>query len=332
MHSMITNEYKEIVENKKGKVDVTPIANFFRNEIKEQITKIGGKPRMVAFLTTDDQGALDYSKWTKIACNKDGIEFILKRIERVDLEDAIIEANQDDDVHGIMVYYPVFGGMLDSYLQDVISPEKDVEGLSTTNRFNLYHNIRYLDKEMTKKCVIPCTPLAIVKIIEQLGIYRENVELGQALVGKEITIINRSEIVGRPLAAMLANDGAIVYSIDINGIIMFEAGKRYGTIKMVETKITKEEAMLKSQVLILGVPSPNYKVNSDLIKEGTVVINFAGCLNVDEDIDSKTILVPTIGKVTIAMLERNLMRLYNNQRLKKTLPPQDQLNQYQYYH
>eukprot|EP01132_Coremiostelium_polycephalum_P011936 gene11936-14609_t len=318
-------EFKEIMQCKKGKVDVTPISTFFREEIKGHITKGQLKPRLVAFLTTDDQGAQDYAKWTKIACNRDGIEFILKRIERVDLEDAIIDANHDNNVHGIMIYYPVFGGMMDSYLQDVVSPEKDVEGLSTTNRFNLYHNIRYLDEKKTKKCVIPCTPLAMVKIIDNLGIYDKSLKLGEHLKGKTITIVNRSEIVGRPLAAMLANDGAIVYSVDINGIIIFQAGKREGTIKMSETTITRDAAIQQSDILILGVPSPSFKIQSDLIKDGTIVINFAGCLNVDESIESKCILVPTIGKVTIAMLERNLLRLYNNfqqQQQSSTAPNQ----------
>ncbi|GAM22152.1 hypothetical protein SAMD00019534_053270 [Acytostelium subglobosum LB1] len=306
-------EINSIVSAKKGKIDVTPIATLFRNEVKESVPANMPKPRIVAYLTTDDQGAIDYAKWTKIACNKDGIEFILKKIERVDLEDAIIDANNDDSVHGIMVYYPVFGGMLDAYLQDVVRPDKDVEGMSTTNRFNLYHNIRFLDEKKTKKCVLPCTPLAMVKIIDHLGIYDKSLPFGEHLKGKVVTVVNRSEIVGRPLAAMLANDGAFVYSIDLNGVICFQAGKRQGTIKMSETTVSKEEAIQKSDILILGVPSPKYKVDSALIRDGTVVINFAGCLNVDESVDSKCIMVPAIGKVTIAMLERNLMRLYNNQ-------------------
>ncbi|EFA79897.1 methylenetetrahydrofolate dehydrogenase NAD+ [Heterostelium album PN500] len=306
-------EIERIVSGKKGKIDVTPIATIFRNEIKEEVTKGQMKPRIVAFLTTDDAGAIEYAKWTKIACNRDGIEFILKKIERLDLEDAIIDANNDDEVHGIMVYYPVFGGMLDAYLQDVVSPAKDVEGMSTTNRFNLYHNIRFLDEKQTKKCVIPCTPLAMVKIIDHLGIYDKSLPMGEHLKGKNVTIVNRSEIVGRPLAAMLANDGAFVYSVDISGVICFQAGKRQGTIKMTETTVTRDEAIQKSDILILGVPSPKFKIDESLIPEGAVVINFAGCLNVEESVESKTILVPTIGKVTIAMLERNLLRLYQNQ-------------------
>eukprot|EP01133_Synstelium_polycarpum_P001111 gene1111-1269_t len=295
-------DIEKIVAEKKGKVDVTSIATFFRNEIREQVTKGSMKPRMVAFLTTDDAGAIEYAKWTRIACTKDGIEFILKKIERVDLEDAIIEANNDVDVHGIMIYYPVFGGMLDAYLQDVVSPCKDVEGMSTTNRFNLYHNIRFLDQQETKKCVIPCTPLAMVKIIDHMGIYDRSLPFGEHLKGKIVTIVNRSEIVGRPLAAMLANDGAYVYSIDLSGIIIFQAGKRQGTIKMSETTISKEEAIQKSDILILGVPSPKYKVDESLIREGAVVINFAGCLNVEESVESKCLLVPNIGKVTITIL------------------------------
>jgi len=103
---------------------------------------------------------------------------------------------------------------MDDYLRDSIAKEKDVEGLCHLYRYNLYHNIRYLDKERQVKCILPCTPLAVVKILEALGVYGPD---GQhlhdqqhpldRLRGKVVTIINRSEIVGRPLAAMLANDG-----------------------------------------------------------------------------------------------------------------------------
>ena len=89
----------------------------------------------------------------------------------------------------------------------------------------MYHNIRYLDKEETRKCIIPCTPLAIVKILEHVGAYNSILEYGNRLHGRIITIMNRSEVVGRPLAALLANDGAKVYSVDISGIMEFHRGE-----------------------------------------------------------------------------------------------------------
>ena len=58
------------------------------------------------------------------------------------------------------------GGSMDDFLRDSISPEKDVEGLCHTYRSNLYRNVRYMDAERTLKCLLPCTPLAVVKILE----------------------------------------------------------------------------------------------------------------------------------------------------------------------
>ena len=55
----------------------------------------------------------------------------------------------------------------------------------------MYHNIRFLDKEGKKKCIIPCTPLAIVKIMEFIGVYNKILPAGDHLHGKTITIINR---------------------------------------------------------------------------------------------------------------------------------------------
>jgi methylenetetrahydrofolate dehydrogenase (NAD+) len=112
----------------------------------------------------------------------------------------------------------------DQYLQNVVDVSKDVEGLHHKYVYNMYHNIRFLDKEQTKKCIIPCTPLGIVKVMEFVGVYNSILPYGNRLHGRVVTIINRSEIVGRPLAALLANDGAKVFSVDINGIQEFDRG------------------------------------------------------------------------------------------------------------
>ena len=78
----------------------------------------------------------------------------------------------------------------------------------------------------TKKCVLPCTALSVVKILDSLPTcYDKSKPIGRHMEGKTVTIINRSEIVGRPLAAMLANDGSDVYSIDIDSIYLFRGGK-----------------------------------------------------------------------------------------------------------
>ncbi len=77
----------------------------------------------------------------------------------------------------------------------------------------------------TKKSLLPCTPLAIIKLMEYLKVYDEALPLGNRMAGKNVVVINRSEIVGRPLAAMLANDGADVYSVDLNGVFLMRRGR-----------------------------------------------------------------------------------------------------------
>ena len=101
-----------------------------------------------------------------------------------------------------------------------------MEGLSHTYIFNLYQNIRFLDSNTKlQKSVLPCTPLAVIKILEYLNIYNPILPYGNRLFGHTVTVINRSEVVGRPLAAMMANDGAEVYSVDISGVQKFTRGE-----------------------------------------------------------------------------------------------------------
>lgn len=147
-----------------------------------------------------------------------------RQVSKEDLEEEIMKANSDKSVQGMMVYWPVFGNNQDRYIQQIVSQEKDVEGLSHIYISNMYHNIRYLDEEKRVKSILPCTPLAIVKILEHIRVYNSTLSYGNRLYGRSICIVNRSEVVGRPLAALLANDGATVYSIDLDGIQKFTRG------------------------------------------------------------------------------------------------------------
>lgn len=72
---------------------------------------------MVGFLSNDDPAAKMYAEWTGRTCKESGILFELREIPRTELEDRIVEANEDLTVHGIIVYYPVFGGSQVKYIQ-----------------------------------------------------------------------------------------------------------------------------------------------------------------------------------------------------------------------
>ncbi|KOG98391.1 methylenetetrahydrofolate dehydrogenase (NAD(+)) [Saccharomyces eubayanus] len=301
------------------------IAETFNTEIVNNVveykkTHNDEGPLLVGFLANNDPAARMYATWTQKTSESMGFRYDLRVIEDKDfLEEAIIQANSDDSVNGIMVYFPVFGNAQDQYLQQVVCKEKDVEGLNHVYYQNLYHNVRYLDKENRLKSILPCTPLAIVKILEFLKIYNNLLPEGNRLYGKKCIVINRSEIVGRPLAALLANDGATVYSVDVNNIQKFTRGERLKLNKHHVEDLGEfsqdllKECALDADVVITGVPSENYKFPTEYIKDGAVCINFASTKNFSDDVKEKASLyVPMTGKVTIAMLLRNMLRLVKN--------------------
>ena len=295
------------------KVDVTPIAAKFDAEIRDYVGKQPTAPLLVGFLANSDPAALMYAKMTRRACERNGVRFELREVDKFALEDAVIAANSDAGVHGILVYYPIFGGALDDYMRDVISFEKDVEGLNHRYRYAMYHNIRYLDDASNQKCVLPCTPLAIVKILEETGAYDLSKPVGQQLSGKTAIVYNRSEVVGRPLGAMLANDGAKVYSVDVTGMLVYSKGRVAGTIKVEDTSVSTAEALASSSIVVSGVPSKSFVIAPSGIRPDAICVNFSQHSNFGEGIEERVQkYVPVIGKVTISMLERNLLRLHAN--------------------
>lgn len=207
-----------------------------------------------------------------------GFKYTLARVDKDDVEDTIINANNDDEVDGILVYYPIHSNRQDQYLQECVSLSKDVEGLTHKYIFNMYQNIRFLDENATRKSVLPCTPLAVIKILEYLHIYNPILPYGNRLFGHTICVVNRSEVVGRPLAALLANDGACVYSVDVTGVQKFTRGeglrKRKHEVEEMPNWSIKEAAPL-CDVVITGVPGDKYKFDTALLREGAVCINFS---------------------------------------------------------
>ncbi len=187
-------------------------------------------------------------------------------------------ANKDDEVDGIIVYYPIFGNRQDQYLQQITDVIKDVEGLSHRYIFNMYQNIRFLDEEKLQKSILPCTPLAIIKILEYLRVYNTILPYGNRLFGHSITVVNRSEVVGRPLAALLANDGACVYSVDVTGVQQFTRGeglknRRHEVIEKPGWGL--ENCVPLSDVVISGVPGEKFKFPTHLLRDGAVCVNFS---------------------------------------------------------
>mmetsp|Transcript_362 Transcript_362/g.591 ORF Transcript_362/g.591 Transcript_362/m.591 type:complete len:171 (-) Transcript_362:100-612(-) len=159
-----------------------------------------------------------------------------------------------------------------------------------------------------------------------------------------VTIVNRSEILGHPLAVMLSNDGATVYSIDIDSILVFSpntttttntattttdetkntnnnTSKHHDTMsgsngmiqQLGNTNAEMERCIQNSSVIVTAVPLDTYRIPSDWIQPYSIVLNVASEPNVEEEevrkIEGVT-YVPHIGKVTVSVLEHNLMLLH----------------------
>ena len=203
----------------------------------------------------------------------------MAQVEKDHVEETIIAANNNDDIDGIIIYYPIHNNRQDQYLQECVSVAKDVEGLTHKYIFNMYQNIRFLDEEATMKSVLPCTPLAVIKVLEYLHIYNTILPYGNRLFGHTICVVNRSEVVGRPLAALLANDGACVYSVDITGVQKFTRGeglrKRKHEVEEMPSNWTIKDAAPLCDVVVTGVPGDSYKFDPSLLRDGAVCINFS---------------------------------------------------------
>jgi len=172
-----------------------------------------------------------------------------------------------------------------------------------------------------------------VKALERVGVYNALLPYGDRAYGRTITVINRSEVVGRPLAALLANDGARVFSVDIDSIQEYNkrpasaevAGSAlrrayhpHHVVRPAPPEMDLERCLALSDVVVSAVPSATYKVPTAALKDGCVCVNVAADKNFETDVREKASLyIPAVGKVTILMLLRNLLRLLQYQDLLK---------------
>ena len=76
-----------------------------------------------------------------------GFAYTLQKVSKDDVEETILSANNNPKIDGIIIYYPIFNARQDAYLQQIVSLQKDVEGLSHLYIFNMYQNIRFLDEQ-----------------------------------------------------------------------------------------------------------------------------------------------------------------------------------------
>ena len=282
------------------------LARYFRAALKLYIGRNGLVLRILGVLASGDTASKVYADYLVDACEEVGITLDLKTLDPADARKAVAKANTDRSIQGIFVFYPIFGDERDAALKASIEPRKDIEGLSPFWMKKLYEDVRYIDTERMKKAILPCTPLAVLKTLEFVGL-APDVDPMQSFKGKRVTIFNRSDLVGKPLAYMLANDGAEVYSFDLAGGVRLRKGQKPATV-------TRAEALGSSDIVVTGVPSRAFeKVRGEEIQARAICLNFSFVQNFEDSAKIKAgVYVPRVGPMTIAMCLRNMVRLFEN--------------------
>lgn len=279
------------------------VARRFLDEIRRTVEATSEPVKLVGLLVKSaTPPSRKYAKYTRLACENVGLVYEQREMPRLKLEHELQQANTDPNVHGIMIYYPVFGIQQDTTLKNLIEPSKDVEGLSDYWLRRLYAERATVGPEK-HKAIRPCTPLAVLKILTHLQCFD-----GLGRIDKTITIFNRSEVVGRPLATMLAHDGARVYSFDIDGPLLYSGSS------VEESKIDRSAALRESSIVISGVPDRRFKlIHKAELRDDCICINVASIKNFDPQLRYQIPhFVAKAGQVTVAMCLRNTLRLYEN--------------------
>ncbi len=281
------------------------IAGKYLDQLKTNVSTLGVSLNVVGFIATDDKPSLSYARATRRVFTEAGFNYELRQVARLDLESEIIKANEDADIHGIFVYFPVFSNQEDDYLRNLVDYRKDIEAGSRywTRKMSANDRLAF-DGDAGKKALLPCTPLAIVKILDDLGEYDGP---SSPLAEKKVVIFNRSEVIGRPLAVMMSNDGARVFSFDEIGPLEFRGGNPH------ETDLTRTDALKDADIVITGVPSKDFIISAAELPAQSLCVNFSSEKNFADDVaEHVRRFISRVGPMTVAMCMRNTIRLYEN--------------------
>jgi methylenetetrahydrofolate dehydrogenase (NADP+)/methenyltetrahydrofolate cyclohydrolase len=278
-------------------LDGKALADKLNLSLKDDITKVvertGIKPKLVTILIGEDPASKVYLNMKKRTCAGLGIESEIlelnEHISREKIVDEIRKLNTNNNVHGILLQLPLPKSQAPNtqfYIEN-ISPKKDVDGLTPLNKGKLYDY---------NETLAPCTPTGIITLLEYYNI---------DLKGKDVVIVNRSNLVGKPLIFMLL--------------------KRNATISVCHTStINIEDHMRRADILIVAVRQSNF-VTKEKIKKGAIIIDvginrvdgkLCGDANFDDVYEKVDKITPSpggIGPLTVHFLLYNTFTAYKNQ-------------------
>jgi methylenetetrahydrofolate dehydrogenase (NADP+)/methenyltetrahydrofolate cyclohydrolase len=271
------------------------LASRIEEEISREIDQNDIQPKLVAVLMSEDSASQTYVNLKKEACERVGIESDIVKIDPDKDEEVLIskleKLNQDDSVDGILVQLPLPKQVSEQKVFRKISPEKDVDGFNPLNVGRLVQN----DPRF-----VPATPKAVKRILK---------EYGYSFSGKHVVIVNRSNVVGKPLANMLVqnnpDDNATVTICHINTENLEEHTKRADILVTAVGKpglITSE--MVKENSVVIDVGIKRIEDEEGNLKELRGDVSFEG---VKDKVESITPVPGGVGPMTVSMLLENTL-------------------------
>ena len=263
-----------------GKLVAQKTRERLRREVAE-LAEEGIVPGLAVVLVGNDVGSQVYVRNKTRACEELGIRSWQYNLPEDTAQAALLELieklNADPEVHGILVQMPLPKHIDEKAIIDAIDPKKDVDGSHPENMGRLF---------MNEPQALPCTPRGIMELLKEYDI---------DVRGQEVVIVGRSNLVGRPLAALMINSSA--------------------TVTVAHSVTHDLQSVTKKADILVAAVGKAKMFNKDYIKEGAVVID-VGINRTAEgklcgDVDAKDVMgkaafltpVPGgVGPMTVAML------------------------------
>ena len=246
-------------------------------------------PQLAVILVGDNQASQSYVRNKERGCHYVGMDSLVMRHDENFTEKELLEEieqlNQDENVDGILVQLPLPKHIDENRVLKAIAPAKDVDGFHPENVAQLF---------LGQHSLLPCTPKGMMVLLD---------EIGYDLTGKEVVVVGRSNIVGKPVALLCLQRNATV------------------TIAHSKTENLKEVCQ-RADVLIAAVGKAKM-ITKDYVKDGAVILdvginrdeNNKLCGDVDyEDVKDKAYAITPvpggIGPMTITMLLKNTLEAF----------------------
>ncbi len=221
-------------------LDGKALAAGIKNELREKIAASGKKVALAVVLVGEDPASCIYVKNKTNDCREIGVESLEYRLkedtQQEELMALIHTLNRDENVHGILVQFPLPKHLDQEAVVKAILPEKDVDGFSKIN----IGGVLMGDGES----FVSCTPAGAMELIKASGM---------EICGKRAVVIGRSNNVGKPMALLLLNEGA--------------------TVTICHSKTQNLAEITREADILVSAVGRAHMVKADMVKEGAVVID-----------------------------------------------------------